>query len=251
MLKNVLKNLNFTDKETVVYLALLELGSAKAGDIAKQADITRTTVYDILASLLKKGLVNKYKKGAQTYFAALEPNRLLTYIDREIEETTGRLVKQKGEVKHLLPELVSLQNRSNTKPKVQFFEGEKGVREAYDDTLNAKDVIRAYANVQTMHDGLPNFFPTYYKRRVEAKKPIRAIFTNNPASRKRAATDRNELRTTRFLPEGETFTPEVNIYNDKVLIASWKEQMAVVIESKEVADFQRTIFEQLWVTLPR
>ncbi|MBT4857279.1 TrmB family transcriptional regulator [Candidatus Uhrbacteria bacterium] len=251
MLKNILKDLNFSEKETAVYLTLLELGSAKAGDISKKADITRTTVYDILTSLLKKGLVNKYKKGSQTFFGALDPNRLLTYIDREIEQNTVKLTKQKQEVKELLPELVSLQNKASAKPKVQFYEGKTGMREAYEDTLTAKGGIVAYANVETMHEGLPNFFPTYYKRRSKEKVFIKAILPKNKASIARSTNDQIELRDTRFLPEGETFSPEVNIYNDKVLIASWKEKMALIIESKELADLHRTIFDQLWNKLDR
>lgn len=251
MLINVLKELNFSEKEVAIYLTLLEVGQEKAGEIAKKAGITRTTVYDILDALLKKGLVNKYKKGAATYYAALDPNRLLTYIDREIESSQDKLKKQKEEVKNLLPELISRQNVNNAKPKVQFYEGEKGMREAYEDTLTAKNGIIAYANVQTMHEGLPNFFPTYYKRRSDADVFIRAILPQNKASNDRADRDQEEKRQSRFLPEDKTFSPEVNIYNDKMLIASWKEKMAVIIESKELADFHRIIFEELWQKLPR
>lgn len=250
MLKDVLKGLNFTEKEISTYIGLLELGEAKAGEIARKADLNRTTMYDILSSLMKKGLVSKHKKGAQTYFEALEPKRLLSYIDREIENTTESLTKKKAEVEKLLPELISKQYKDTSRPKVEFFEGEKGMREAYEDTLSAKDPILAYANVQTMHDGLPNFFPKYYERRADDNIFIRAILPRNKASHDRARKDGDEMRNTRFLPEGDDFSPEINIYNDKVLIASWKEKIAIIIESKEFADFHRTIFERLWSELP-
>ena len=48
-----------------------------------------------------------------------------------------------------------------------------------------------------------------------------------------------------------TFSPEINIYNNKILITSWKEKMAILIESKELADLQRLTFNLLWETLPR
>ncbi len=249
MLKEILKELGFTSKETVIYMTLLELGSAKAGEIAKKADVNRTTVYDILGLLLKKGVVNQYKKGSQTYFGALDPGRLLSYVDREIENTTERLTKQKNQIKHLIPQLVSLQNKATSKPRVQFYEGEKGMREAYEDTLTSKQPILAYANVETVHEALPNFFPTYYKRRAAKGVYIRAIFPRNAVSIERTKLDQAEMRATRFLPQGETFTPEINIYNNKILVASWKEKMAIIIESKEFADFHRVIFEQLWGTL--
>ena len=169
MIKNLLKQLNFSEKETNVYLALLELGSAKAKEISKKTDLNRTTVYDICDILLKKGIISQYKKGSATYFNALEPKHLLNYLDREKEEQINALEKQKQKVSELLPQLISLQNIFTSKPKIQFFEGEKGMREAYEDTLTSKETILAYANVETMHEGLPNFFPEYYKNEQKTK----------------------------------------------------------------------------------
>jgi len=135
----------------------------------------------------------------------------------------------------------------STRPKVQFFEGAKGIREAYEDTLSAKNGILAYANAETVQAGIPNFFPEYYQRRAKMKVPIKAIFPQNETSRERATHDREELRQTKFLPHQDmTFSPEVNIYNNKVLIASWKEKMAVIIESKEFADHERLMYQLIW-----
>ncbi|MFA5776932.1 MAG: helix-turn-helix domain-containing protein [Parcubacteria group bacterium] len=251
MIKELLKQLNFSEKETGIYLALLELGSAKAKEISRKTGLNRTTIYNICDELLQKGLISKYKKGASTYFNALEPKHLLTYLDREKEEKVKEVEKQKQKVSELLPQLVSLQNIYSTKPKVQFFEGEKGMREAYEDTLESKEIILAYANVETMHEGLPNFFPEYYKRRAEKKIFIRAIVPKNKLSIERSTYNQEEMRDTRFLPEEATFSPEVNIYNNKILIASWKEKMAIIIESKELADLQKLTFNLLWNTLPR
>lgn len=123
------------------------------------------------------------------------------------------------------------------------------MREAYEDTLTTNDVILAYANVETMHEGLPYIFPDYYRRRSESGIHIRAILPKNDASRDRATHDREEMRTSRFLPGTETFTPEINIYNYKILMVSWKEKLAVLIESREIAEFHKTMFEHIWETL--
>ncbi|KKP94303.1 MAG: Transcriptional regulator, TrmB [Candidatus Moranbacteria bacterium GW2011_GWE1_36_7] len=253
MIKNLLSELNFSEKETQIYLALLEVGSAKAQDIAKKTRLNRTTVYDIFEVLMQKGLVSKYKKGGSTFFNALEPKHLLTYLEREKEEQAKKIEKQKQKVSALLPELISMQNIFGaSKPKVQFFEGEKGMREAYEDTLTSKEIILAYANAETMHATLPNFFPEYYKRRAGNKIFIKAIIPRNKLSMERVPFNQEEMRDTRFLPDEKmTFSPEVNIYNNKILIASWNEQMAILIESKELADLQKLTFNLLWDTLPR
>jgi len=253
MINKLLEQLNFSPKESLIYLVLLEIGSGKANDLAKKTDLNRTTVYDICETLMQRGLISKYKKGASTYFNALDPKHLLTYLDREKEEQAKEIEKQKNKVNDLLPQLISLQSiYGKTKPKVQFFEGDKGMREAYEDTLNSKEIILAYANVQTMHEGLPNFFPEYYKRRALNKIFIKAIIPKNKLSIERAKVNQEEMRETRFLPDSDmTFSPEINIYNNKILIASWKEKIAIIIESRELADLQKLIFNLLWQTLPK
>jgi len=95
MLKNLLLELNFSEKEAQVYLALLELGGGKAHDIAKKTGLNRTTIYDIIEVLMQKGLISKYKKGASAHFNALEPRHLLTYLDREKEEQAKSIEKKK------------------------------------------------------------------------------------------------------------------------------------------------------------
>lgn len=251
MIRDLLNQLNFSEKEANVYLALLELGSAKAKEISRKTGLNRTTIYDICEALLQKGVISKYKKGASMFFNALDPKYLITYLDREKEENSKKIEKQKRRINELLPQLISLQDISSAKPKIQFFEGEKGMREAYEDTLTSKEIILAYANVETMHEGLPNFFPEYYARRAKNKIFIRAIIPRNEASIERSKNNQQEMRDTRFLPEEMTFSPEVNIYNNKILIVSWKEKMAILIESKELTDLQRITFDLLWDTLPK
>ena len=43
------------------------------------------------------------------------------------------------------------------------------------------------------------------------------------------------------------FTTETNIYNNKVLIMSWKEKFAILVESQEIADAQKKVFELAWL----
>ncbi|MFC1597950.1 TrmB family transcriptional regulator [Patescibacteria group bacterium] len=246
----VLSELGFSQKEIAIYTVLLELDTATASEISRKTEINRTSCYDILESLMKKGLISKFKKKKKTFFHAGDPKKLTTYLDREREEMEKNISIKQKKITEAIPELTSLLNPQSTKPKVTFFEGAKGMREAYEDTLTAKESILAYANVQTMHEGLPDFFPKYYERRAGAKVAIRAILPQNKLSIERAKKDMQELRQTRFVPGGKSFSPEINIYNDKMLVASWKEKMAVIIESKELVDLQRLIFELLWETLP-
>ena len=63
--KDLLQKLNrsgFTDKESLVYVSLLELGGAYPSRIAQYCNLRRSTVYNILLSLSVRGIVNEIEK---------------------------------------------------------------------------------------------------------------------------------------------------------------------------------------------
>ena len=55
------------------------------------------------------------------------------------------------------------------------------------------------------------------------------------------------MREIAFVPADKYyFSPEINIYDNKVMIASWKEKLGIIIESAEIADAMKKIFELSW-----
>lgn len=248
MIIETLRKIGFSEKEALVYTHLIRLGPQPVSVIAEKAEINRTTTYDIIESLTKKGLISSIKKEGITRYKALDPKELLNYLEREKIEHTKKLEKQQKNIEEILPALISLENPESTKPKVTFYEGEKGMRQAYEDTLTSSEAILAYANVEDMHKGLPNFFPEYYQRRgVEKKIHIKCIAPNNKVSKERHRQDKKENREMLLIPQKKyDFSPEINIYDDKVLYASWREKMAIIIKSKEIADFHKKMYELCW-----
>jgi sugar-specific transcriptional regulator TrmB len=247
-LSQQLQRIGFSDKEAKVYLTLIQLGSQPASTIAEKSKINRTTCYDIIESLIKKGIVSSNKSEGRTHYQALPPHLLSHYLDREKEEVLKSIENKKKWAEALAPQISSLEYKGTNKPKVVFFEGKKGMRQAYEDTLTSSETIRAFANVESMHKTLPNFFPEYYQRRaIEKKISIRAIMPDNEASKDRASKDASEKRESALVSkEDYDFSPEVNIYDNKLLIVSWQEEMAVLIESEEIAELFKKMYELSW-----
>ena len=249
MINQLLSSLGLSEREASVYLCLLTLGASKSIEVARYTGFTRPTIYDVLEKLIHRGLVSKYKKKHITVFSAQDPQKLVAYLDRELDDVHNKLINQKKQVQALLPALLSLQLTNKSKPRVQFFEGEKGMREAYEDTLTTKTKMYAYTNVTEMMRSFPHFFPAYFKRRAANRIPVDALFVDNQDGKKLVKANTEELRRTKFFPGGISWSPEVKIYDDKVLITSWQEKMAIIIQSKEYADLQRIIFGKLWEAL--
>jgi sugar-specific transcriptional regulator TrmB len=242
-----LGRLGLSDNEVGVYLAIIGLGKGTASKIARRAGILRTTAYAVLDGLINKGLVSLSAKEPKEEYAAEAPEELEKYLEKRVRESQGLLEKSKS----LIPQLRTVYEKA-ARPKVMFYEGVEGLEHVYEDTLTAKEPIRAYANVDEMHKALPRYFPKYYQRRTVRNIPIRAIFPANEAGFEREHKDFSEARESALVPPGKFyFSPEINIYNNKIMIASWKEKLGIIIESAEIADAMKKIFELAWAEAKR
>jgi sugar-specific transcriptional regulator TrmB len=239
-----LEKFGIPQKEAILYRALLELGAPCAVSIvAKRAGVNRTTAYDLLDSLEKRGLIiSKITKKHRT-FEALPPSKLIAYLKEESEKFS-RLAK---ESENLLPELNTHYRTQTGRPRVYFYEGEEGLIRVYEETLTSSEEILAYASDQANQEAVPWYFPQYYKRRAAKKIPIRALFPDTPKDRERHKLDRAELRRSRLLPkEILNFSPEINFFDNKIMIADWKEKLGIIIESEEIVKVFKQTFELAW-----
>jgi sugar-specific transcriptional regulator TrmB len=246
-LKTRLLAFGFSDKEATVYVTLLALGKAAVSRITAKAGINRTTGYDILSSLVRRGVVSVSGKEPKQEYVAEPPAALTAHLERESE----RLKDSAKQSEQLVQELGLIYAHAS-RPRIRFYEGTKGLQRVYEDTLTSSEPIRAYATVDDMHKALPDYFPTYYKRRAKKDIAIRAIVPQTPSGEERRAHDAEEKREIAFVPPDRYyFSPEINIYDGKVLIASWREKLGIIIESQEIADAMKKIYELAWAEAKR
>ena len=241
-LKSTLSSFGFGNKESSVYFALLELGNGTVTEISRKAGINRTTGYDILASLATKGLVHISGKEPKQEYVIESPDSLIKYLEEQSVQMTENIKK----AKLIVPELKSMQTIEN-RPKIKFYEGTDGLRNAYEDTLTSSETILAYACIDDMHKALPDYFPEYYKRRAQNGISIRGIVPKTKAAVERSGYDAEEKREIAFVPaDTYYFSPEINVYDNKIMIASWREKLGIIIESAEIADAMKKIYKLAW-----
>lgn len=242
-LEETLIALGLSDKESAVYVALLELGRSTVSKIARRADVNRATGYVVLDALVNKGLAHISGKEPKQEYAAESPDNLVQLLRVKKKEAETALAKAEA----LALELKSIQKK-DTRPQVRFYEGVEGMKQVYEDTLTSSETIRAFATVEDVHSLFGNYFPTYYKRRAGKGISIRAVFPDTPVSIERTKFNKEESRETVLVPaDTYMFHPEINIYDNKTMIASWYEKLGIIIESKEIADAMKTIFELAWI----
>lgn len=237
-IEQLLKDSGFLDKEIAIYLTILELGRGTVAEISRKAGINRSTGYVILDSLAGKNLVNISGKEPKQEYVALSPANLVQYLNTQAE-------KQKNladSAKEILPELTSIYNVGD-RPRVFFYEGLAGLEHVYEDSLTSKGDIYSTSTYEEMHGTLPKYFSTYYEKRAKKKIFVHTFVADTPLARERKTNDVKEYRNTSLIPQDKFPVPtDIEIYNDKVMIASWKEKLGIIIESKEIATTLRSVF---------
>jgi len=239
-----LQPFGLSDKEARVYLALLELGESAVGAIAKKSAIKRTTLYDVIEGLKSAGLVSSLKKGKKTLYFAEDP--------RLIE---GKLEDKKEKLKKMLPELLSIANFLDNKPKIRFYEGKDSIKEVYKDTLRYPDQeLLAWVSEEATSSFDLEFLNNYYlPRRIEKKIWVRAIAPRLPYMEQYQGEDQASLRRTRLI-DAEAFPilVEINLYGrNKIGIMSFSEETSLIIESDRISRTLKSIFEHQWSSIEK
>ena len=83
--EKLLQSLGLSDKESSVYLALLELGASSVLRIAEKADVKRPTAYVVLEALMEKELVKEIKKKTTTLYVAEDPEAFAARLKQNLE----------------------------------------------------------------------------------------------------------------------------------------------------------------------
>ena len=240
---NELKQVGFTDKEARVYLALIELGPSSVSEVARKAQINRTTGYDILEALVAKKLARSAEKRGKMIYVAENPDN----IKKNLEEESQRYKIMAEKVNGIMPELKSLYTEIEKKPIVKFYEGIKGLKALYEDSLNSSEGLRAYTSTDDLKKIMGEYAEDYFQKRTDKKIVIRSIMPDSEYSRHLKSVGKEFLRDVRLVPPDKfNFSPEIYIYDDKLTLMSLRERFGVYIESKEIADALKTAFELAW-----
>lgn len=238
MLSEELKKIGLNKNEVKVYLAALELGEATTTRLSQKSKVKRTTVYLVTDSLKEKGLISSVKKSGKTLFFAEDPRK----IPEQLEERKEAILK-------VMPELLSLTNLIDKKPVIRYFEGKEGIKEVFKETLQYPDSeLVGWFPDQVYWLEKEYFTEVYMPARIKKKIWIKAMAPKTDFNIEMAKGDEKQLKETRFI-EDEDFNMKVEIIlygKNKINIISYKEEIGLIIESKDIHDSLKSLFKILW-----
>jgi sugar-specific transcriptional regulator TrmB len=238
-MEGILTKIGLTKNESKVYLALLNLGTAQAGQITEKSGVHRRNVYDSIDRLMEKGLISFVTVNNKKLFSPVNPRRFLELI----EEKKFELDNLKSDFNNIMPEL-ELKAALQQKHDVRFFKGVEGLKSVYEDIIRTgKDYI-GYGPGQYIEAILKHYFKHFVNKRIKSKIRLRLIY--DEASRNTVKV--NALSDVRYIPDQYSSRAALRIYGDKValLLLSEEEPLAIVIKNKAISDGYRKYFEIMW-----
>ncbi len=237
MIIQQLEKIGLNQKESRVYLSLLELGKGSISDLTKKSGIKRTTAYDIIDSMRQKGLIEISTKGKRKIYSAVNPQIIAEQLENK-----------KRTLQRVLPELLSITNALDNKPKIRFFEGEEGVREVYCDVFNYpnQEVLVWSSNRDGELLGKKFFEDFYQPKKIKSKIRERiVILSKNNGYSSRDYSPGRQIKN--FSQENFPLEVEISLYGKKNIgIISPEERTGLIMESKKIYNTLKTIFEINW-----
>ena len=240
-MNKLLEKLGFNPKEVEVYMALLEFGNNPASVIAKKTGYPKSTVLFLFDHLVKRGYVRKSQRGRIQYFFA-DPQDLKKAKRLEIENENKALSK-------VIPLLDEFKTPYSSEPKVTFFEGIEGCKQAYSLILESKTEVLEFG----AHDDLAKkfgeaFMNDFIRKRAKNKVFLKAVCKKTPVHKKLHEVDKKQSREIQFYPlsKGDLYS-SIAIFEDKVLLLNlYQDAFAILIQNTEVANSLKTIHRIIW-----
>lgn len=243
ILKKNLEAVGLHKNEVSILLVLLENSPMLVSRIARGAKLNRTTTYGVLKMLSEKGLASSARKQGALRYQSIPPDQLPSYIERRRE----MLAETKKQIAEMIPQLNLIRSKGKTLPRVQFFEGEEGVKQAYEDTLenNREKKLLDITGVDAVFKHFGEKWVRYYlEKRKRLDITCIDLAPESAWAHKSREEDKKYLRETKFLPARYAFDAELSLYDDKVGIFSYSQEtpVALIVEDATISDMMKKLF---------
>lgn len=240
---NIFNTLGLKNEHLKVYIANLEWGETIITNVSRKAGIPRSTVYILMKDLLNLGLVTQIVKQDKTFYMAAEPElieKLLLRKNLEINQSIQDLQNN-------LLELKAMQTKGSKKPKVEYLEGEEGIKQAYERTFEAEEIWIQCLTETTENVVSEDYFEDYFKRFFEESniksKEILKLDDEDYVSK--YSSEKNlQLR----VDIKEKTDTDFWVYDNKVTFVSFNKERpyAFVIEDEDIARSMKIMYDLAW-----
>jgi sugar-specific transcriptional regulator TrmB len=245
MYEGIFKEIGFTKSETLVYLALLDLGGSTIGLIIKESGIASGKAYLVLGSLVKKGIVTYVIKSGVKHYRPKSPDRLLDYLNEKKREFNE---KEKN-LKEIIPQLKAKFKDNKEPTSAELFEGSKGFKTYHEWTLkklNKGDTVYVMSAPKEANEKFGAYLFDWNKRRVKKGVKLKILY-NHDSKKFGKLREKLKLTEVRYMTQKLETPAWVDIFQDYVInINVESTPVCFLMKNKASAESYKKYFEIMW-----
>jgi sugar-specific transcriptional regulator TrmB len=243
-LRNVrkqLKELGFNHNEAKVYVALTQLGEANATNIAKKAELPRTTAISILQKLEKEKYISIQKYKGRSVFWIESPQMLRDALMNRV-----RLAEDLGDL------LTDLYRSETDFPYVKIYDNKSSIKSFIEKILLDLEKKSEILTIESPNAG--NYHrilsEEFFYAMLDLKKE-KGIITKTlvPADSIKDIHLKKIQRQTialREMPKEIQFKASFWIVKDTLVLFSGRYPFIVAVNHRIITSSMRSVFEYLW-----
>lgn len=237
-----LREVGLTKGEAEFYLTSISLGPATAIQLGAKLGHTRQMIYNLLPTLMQKGLIKQTDIGGRKLYEVTNPEVLM--------DLAQNITKN---IKDILPSIKTRRSELSALPKITIYENPIAMREwyrAYMAEAKGGDdlIVWATGTKQEWYDIDRDFYDNYLK--FSEKKGVNTfiILPDTKEAHEYQKTLGHKHSHAKFIKDGWETLGEKWVWQDQVCHLTIKDNATnlVVIESKELAEIERFDFAQIW-----
>ncbi|MCA9387981.1 MAG: hypothetical protein KC653_02950, partial [Candidatus Andersenbacteria bacterium] len=199
-LKSFLERLGLSGNEMKIYAAALEHGESTPTELASRARVHRVAAYPIIESLVSKGLLTQTDAKHRKRVSPTHPKQLHALL----KDRKRTLRKLELAYEDILPDLEALYRQSPARPRVQFYQGVKGLEQVNADIIETLRQLPeeeretlSYSNPNVVDERFDDYIlgeNGYVDLRKRYKIRNKAIGLDGPVTQDIVTRDKEELR---------------------------------------------------------
>jgi sugar-specific transcriptional regulator TrmB len=240
--KDLLSEFGLSANESKIYLALLHIGGADSAELARESGVHRINVYDVLNSLISKGLVSYITEGGRRIFKPENPTKL-----REMLQEKQNLLDKE------LPLLLEQYSSRKQSWDVSILRGTEGKRSQFEELLRiALDtenrVYIPHGLISLVRPPYNTMLRVWFEKLAKKNVSSKLLILDSPEARERAkifeGLKKHDLRFSKKI----SFSPfSYDVCCDLLYLTLHIEPYLIIrIKSKEVADAFINSFDMMW-----
>lgn len=241
-LSSKLTDIGLNEKQARVYSALLTLGSASPAQIAQESKIKRPTTYIVLNSLVEQGVVDQSPKGKTAFYSISDPKLLVSAIQSKAKTAQT-----------LLPLLTAAFGKDRSQPTIRLYDGAQGVflvnklwRNKATQKGSPKEICW-FGSINELQNKFKGLLEQNYRVWNESNLEVHELIGSTQCEYDFAKIYRSKNRQFRHIPDRYQLAFDFGIYDNQVGIFQLKDKpFALLIESADIADSFRILFELAW-----